>query len=67
KRQGTFHTTSDILSTLLGSSNIKTMNTVNLGRAISALKWKKAIKGTGNQKRYGYWVKERTYQVYTLG
>jgi len=35
---------------LMGSSNIKTMNVINLGRAISALQWKKAIQGNGNQK-----------------
>ncbi|MDJ1492882.1 VapE family protein [Cytophagaceae bacterium DM2B3-1] len=58
---GTFCTTSDMLNTLLGSSNIKTMNTVNLGRAISALKWKKATQGRDKTKRYGYWVRERRF------
>ncbi|MDJ1506762.1 hypothetical protein QNI22_39350 [Cytophagaceae bacterium BD1B2-1] len=57
---GLFRTTSDILNMLLGSSNIKTMNTVNLGRAISALKWKKSIQGTGKHKRYGYFIQEKT-------
>jgi hypothetical protein len=56
---GVFRTASDILSTLIGFSNIKTMNTNNLGRAISALKWKKIAQGSGNQRRYGYWVQEK--------
>jgi hypothetical protein len=58
---GTFHTVSEILSTLMGSSNIKTMNTSNLGKAISALQWKKTFQGRDRNKRYGYWVKERIF------
>ncbi|MDJ1498649.1 hypothetical protein QNI19_37300 [Cytophagaceae bacterium DM2B3-1] len=50
-----------MLSTLLGGSNIKTMNTINLGRAISAPKWKKVTQGHDKAQRYGYWVNVRRF------
>ncbi|MDJ1470833.1 VapE domain-containing protein [Xanthocytophaga flava] len=64
---GIFRTTTEILNMLLGSSNIKNMNTVNLGRAISALKWKKITQGRDRTKRYGYWVKEQCLPVTITG
>jgi predicted P-loop ATPase len=56
---GVFRTTTEMLSMLIGSSNIKTMNSSNLGKAIAALKWKKTFQGRDKSKRFGYWVQER--------
>ncbi|MDJ1473153.1 VapE domain-containing protein [Xanthocytophaga flava] len=60
---GIFRSTSEILNTIQGATHIRNLNTINLGKAISALKWKKTTLGHGKQKRHGYYVHECLQQA----